>query len=451
MEKREKISKSFEDGNEEEWGSIFRLGVSPVKANFRIGPLRSHLYNYVYASNEKLKNKDSRVYFRVDDSNQEKGDREMSEKLFYFFSETLGMEFDQQEDNSQMIFQSERVDLYREYLEKLFDVGVVFLDKESGLTLFDIEKFIDIYGETIQFHDVVRGQVVLKLKKLLDKQKFFPLVRSNGSVLYHLASVADDHLLGVTHVVRGADKLSVAQYQEMVRIALDLEPKKFMHTPLMLDDEGGLLKGDVLYDSFIKKGILPQAMLSYMISSGYGDPDMIYDSIEAIVEDFDYKKVRQNNGKFDFKKLVSVNRKILSSVSDEDYSISLRLYSAKINREDMHYDLNNEIELAPLFSKLKIPFEKTEVFYDTLDRPDYSGIKTLDIETRNELDLLIEEFKLDSFDYKDYFYSSNKNKIRALKFFLIGDLQVSGGLVEITEYLISKNLISKRLEMLSGL
>jgi glutamyl/glutaminyl-tRNA synthetase len=219
----------------------------------------------------------------------------------------------------------------------------------------------------------------------------------------------------------------------------------------MLDDEGGLLKGDVLYDSFIKKGILPQAMLSYMVSSGYGDPDTIYNSIDAIVEDFDYKKVRQNNGKFDFKKLVSVNRKIFSGISVEDYSISLRLYSAKINREDMQFDLNNDIELISLFSKLKIPFEKTEVFYDTLNTPDYSGIKTLDRETRDELDLLIKEFKLDSFDYKDFFYYSNKSKIRALKFFLIGDLQVSGGLVEITEYLISKKLISKRLEMLSGL
>ncbi len=448
MEKREKIPNGFDDEDNKE--SIFRLGVSPVKANFRIGPLRSHLYNYIYASNEKLKNKDSKVYFRVDDSNQEKGDREMSDKLFCFFSETLGMVFDQHEDGSRMIFQSERVDLYREYLEKLFDIGVVFLDKESGLTLFDIEKFIDIHGEIIQFHDLVRGDVTLKLKKLLDKQKFFPLVRSNGSVLYHLASVTDDDLLGVTHVVRGTDKLSVAQYQEMVRIALELEPKKFMHTPLMLDDEGGLLKGDVLYDSFIKKGILPQAMLSYMISSGYGDPDMVYESIDAIIERFDYKRVRQNNGRFDFKKLVSINRKILSGISDEDYGISLRLYFAKVNREDIQKGLNNDVELLSLFLKLKIPFEKAEAFYNALNQPDYSNIEKLDQEVIDALIFFIEEFNASKFNCKDIFYSADRNKIKALRFLLIGGLEISGGLLEIVEYLISKKLISKRLETLGS-
>ncbi|MCX6738841.1 MAG: glutamate--tRNA ligase family protein [Candidatus Parcubacteria bacterium] len=423
-----------------------------MNANFRIGPVRTHLYNYIYAGNEKLKNKNSKIYFRVDDSNKEKGNREMALQLFSFFSDSLGMRFDISESSdTQIIFQSERAELYNEYLTKLFDLGVVFIDKESGLTLFDIEKYIENNGETVKFEDVVRGEIIFELKKLLERQKYFPVVRSDGSVLYHLASVADDHSLGITHIVRGIDKLSVAQYQEMIRVVLGLEPKVFMHTPLVLNTDGGLLKGDVLYDSFIKKGILPQSLMSYMVSSGYGDPDAIYGSIDEIIEKFDYKKIRQNNGKFDLKKLLNINKKIFSGINNEDYEISVRLFLSKVNREDIQKTIDEVPELLALLVKLRVPFEKMEEFYKTLSFPDYSDLKTLEFSTLVELKKIVEKNKDNLQKDSDIFALANKDSLKALRFFLIGKFEINGGLLEILNYLHSQNKLEERVSTLNEL
>ena len=430
-----------EQGDDKDQPKIFRLGVSPVKANFRIGPLRSHLYNYSFAQHERTQNEDSKIFFRVDDSNQEKGDIKLSRQLFSFFSESLGMVFDKPNDqDDDLIYQSERQALYKAYLEKLFDKGLAFVDKESGLTLFDIEKYIGSNDELAILDDVVRGELSFNLRKLLGKQKYFPLLRSNGTALYHLASVVDDAELGVTHVVRGSDKFPIAHYQEMVRVALDLQPKKFLHTPLMLGDDGKLLKGDVMYDSFLKKGILPQALVSYMISSGYGDPDVVYDSLSDFIDNFDYKKVRQVDGKFNQKKLESINRKIFSGISEDDYYISLKLYLAKFFPER---EVNDSY--FAVIQKIKIPFEKIGQFLDVLENPKYSSYGLLSNEVKSAVSHLVSKIEAKEFNINDSYFSADRSHLRALRFFIFGDFEVSGGLKEVFDLISSQGLISGRI------
>jgi glutamyl/glutaminyl-tRNA synthetase len=257
--------------------------------------------------------------------------------------------------------------------------------------------------------------------------------------LYHLASVVDDAELGVTHVVRGSDKFSIAHYQEMVRIALGLEPKKFMHTPLMLGDDGKLLKGDVMYDSFLQKGILPQALVSYMISSGYGDPDIVYDSLSDFIDSFDYKKVRQADGKFSQKKLESINRRIFSGIYEDDYYISLKLYMAKFFPEK---EVNDDY--ISTIQKLKIPFEKVESFLNAIEDPKYSAYEFLPEEVRDALRYLVSSMEKECFDINEFYFSANKSYLRALRFFLFGDLELSGGVREVFDLVSSKGLVSER-------
>ncbi len=441
-----KINKQEQD-SDENIPRVFRLGVSPVKANFRIGPLRSHLYNYSFAQHERNQNVGSKIFFRVDDSNQEKGDTRLSRQLFSFFGESFGMVFDKPDNQDDyLVYQSERQALYKSYLEGLFDKGFAFIDKESGLTLFDVEKYLESNDELMFLDDVVRGQVVLNLRKLLGKQKYFPLVRSNGVALYHLASVVDDAELGVTHVVRGSDKFPIAHYQEMVRIALGLEPKKFMHTPLMLGDEGKLLKGDVMYNSFLQRGFLPQALVSYMISSGYGDPDVVYDSISDFIDNFDYKKVRQVDGKFSQKKLESINRRIFSGISEDDYYISLKLYMAKFLQEK---EVNDDY--VSVLQKLKIPFEKVEQFLNNVEDPKYSAYELMPEDVRSVLRHLVSVMEGDNFDINEFYFSTDRLYLRALRFFVFGDHEVSGGIREVFDLISTRGLISDRILKLKKL
>jgi len=73
---------------------VFRVGMSPVESNKKIGPIRSHLYNYAFAKGEAEKGKDSKIIFRVDDTDREKHTKEKAEEIFHFFTDTLGFQFD---------------------------------------------------------------------------------------------------------------------------------------------------------------------------------------------------------------------------------------------------------------------------------------------------------------------------------------------------------------------
>jgi hypothetical protein len=79
---------------------VFRAGMSPVESNKKIGPVRSHLYNYAFAKSEAAKGKDSKIIFRVDDTNRERHTKEKAAEIYKFFTETLGLQFDITPENA---------------------------------------------------------------------------------------------------------------------------------------------------------------------------------------------------------------------------------------------------------------------------------------------------------------------------------------------------------------
>ncbi len=360
---------------------IFRVGMSPTDSNKKIGPVRSHLYNYTFAKAEATKGKDSKIIFRVDDTDREKHTMEKAEEIYKFFTIELGFNFDITPYNShqelgQSVFQSERQAIYDHYVEELFDKHVAFTDRESGLVLFDIAKFMSEYSDILEIDDVLKGKVKFKLEdNLKHGRPYFPLMRSDKSALYHLASVVDDGTFGVTHVVRGQDKLSIAEFQEMVRVSLDLEPKKYLHTPMLLDSEGKVLGGAVKFDDFIKRGILPHALISYMISSGYGDPENTYPSLEEFIQSFDPKKIHKNNGKFDLGKLESINKKIIKGTSPEVYFNSLLIYLSKVGQDEFHDRLETDPGLKKILITLRRNPEESFEIMTRILKPEYEELR----------------------------------------------------------------------------
>lgn len=361
---------------------VFRLGVSPTDStNKRIGALRTHLYNYGFAKSEKMKGADSAIIYRVDDTNKAAQSKEKTLSNYNFFTEVLGLEFDvtpynAQEEIGQSVFQSERQEVYKRSLEILFDKHIAFVDPESGLTLFDIEKFIRDYVSTVEIDELLRGKLKFKLEeKLRQGQKYFPLIRSDGSVLYHFASVVDDGSFGVTHVIRGADKLSIADYQEMIRIALDLQPKKYLHTPLLATSGKNLPSKTIKFDDLVRSGILPQALVSYMISSGYGDPGEIYPTSDEFIKGFNYNKIHKNNGYFDTERLANINKKILRRLPKEIFLESFSLYLGKNGQKEL-LDKLNDVDIATFLDSLRRDPSESQKIMENIFNPEYEPIKS---------------------------------------------------------------------------
>jgi glutamyl/glutaminyl-tRNA synthetase len=347
---------------------VFRIGMSPAESNKKIGAIRTHLYNYAFAKEEAAKGKDSIIIFRVDDTDKGKNAKEKASELFYFFSNVLGFQFDITPDNAyeklgQSVFQSERQAIYLNYLEKLCDEYLAFKDEKTGLTMFDLERFAKQYANVVEIDDLLFGKIRFMIKKRLAAgQQFFALARSNGNALYHLASVVDDEEFNVTHVVRGQDKFPIADLQEAVRIALGFKPKKYLHTPMLLNSDGSILRGNVAFDDFIKMGIVQQALMSYLISSGYGDPNVVYPSLEDFISKFDYRRVHRNNSKFDIDRLKNINKKVITEMVPKAYLDSLFIYLEKNREERLRKELMSDSDLCQILLELRrSPTESAEI------------------------------------------------------------------------------------------
>lgn len=429
-----------------ESGAVFRLGISPVESNKKIGPLRSHLYNYSFAKHQASEDNRSKVIFRVDDSDKEKHTREMSFELYRFFTEDLGLEFDLNPTNSieltgMSLYQSERQDRYREMIEALYDDGIAFVDPDSGLALFDIQKYVDMYSDVIQYDDLHKGVVSVCLADHLNGQnRYFPLLRSDGSALYHLATVVDDADFGVTHVVRGNDKISVAQYQEMVRVALGLEPKRYLHTPLLTDERGRRLGGQVAFDDFVRDGIMPHSLISYMVSSGYGDPDEIYPSIDDFISNFDYGQVHKHDARFDIDRLRSVNERLTRRVSDETYIKSLQIYLCRTGQDELNEQLRDDEELSTLVQKIRRnPTECPGIIMRILN-PHYD--EPQDVTRISEIidAIIINDYKLPK---PEDLGLDNRTFYDSLRWILVGTT-VFPDIIGVYHYLDNKGLLASR-------
>ena len=436
----------------DEQKKVFRVGVSPSESNMKIGQARSHLYTYAFARSESEKGHDSTVIFRMDNSNRERHTRERAEAIYRFFSETLGLHFDVTPENAQetlgqSVYQSERQDIYQERLKELFDKKVAFVDPESGLALFDIEAFINQYADVLEIDDLLRGRIKLQLENLLQRgQKYFPLMRSDQSALYHLASVVDDGSFGVTHVVRGENKLSIAEYQEMVRTSLGLQPVKYLHTPMLLDTDGSVLKkGEVKFDDFIKRGVMPHTLISYMISSGYGKPDEIYASVDQFVAGFDYRNVHRTSGKFDPERLRHINEQMVKMVTPEVFVDSLVLYCAKNNEMEVAERIRQDQPLQELLLSYRRTPSETATFvkriltptYDSVDEAHRHGIETT-LRALGNAPGRIQGARETGLSQQELFDS--------LRWILVGTTPFSG-IAKIANYLERQGMLEERVRM----
>ena len=351
-----------------------RFAPSPT-GPLHIGGVRTALYNYLFARQHNGK-----LIFRIEDTDSHRFVPGAEEYILESFK-WLGIKFDEGVSfggDHGPYRQSERREIYKKYVRQLLDAGKAYYafdtpeelqakrdevknfqydahtrsGMRNSLTLpaDEVKKLIDDGeqytvrfkiepGQEITVHDLIRGDVTVKSDILDDKV----LYKSSDELpTYHLANIVDDHLMGVTHVIRGEEWLPSAPLHVLLYKAFGWEDTmpQFAHLPLLLKPEGkGKLSkrdGDKLgspvfplewhdpksgevSSGYRESGYFPEAVVNFLALLGWnpGTEQEIF-SLDELVKAFDITNCSKNGAKFDYKKGIWFNHEYILRKSDDE-------------------------------------------------------------------------------------------------------------------------------------
>lgn len=336
-----------------------RVRYAPSPTGFlHIGNARTALFNYLFA-----KKHDGDFIIRIEDTDVDRnvvGGEESQLKYLKW----LGVEWDESVDKPNPKYapyrQLERLDIYRKYAEELVERGLAYrcycteeelaaeragLSEEKAshihysrrcLHLTDEERReLEKRGEyTIRFkvpenveyvfNDLVKGEVRFSSNDIGD----WVIIKRNGIPTYNFAVVIDDHLMEITHVLRGEEHITNTPKQMGIYQAFGWEIPTFAHMTLIVKEDGKKLsKRDPNYIAYIeqyeKMGYLPQALFNFISLLGWspeGEEEIL--SKEEIISRFDEKRLSKSPATFDRNKLTYINNRYIKALSlDEMYAL----------------------------------------------------------------------------------------------------------------------------------
>jgi glutamyl-tRNA synthetase len=232
-------------------------------------------------------------------------------------------------------------------------------------------------GQT-SFNDRIRGEVTVDHTELDD----FIIQRSDGSPVYHLAVVVDDHDMGVTHVIRGDDHLSNTPKQILIYQALDWDIPVYGHVPLIRGIDGARLSkrhGATAVEDFRDKGILADALFNYLCLLGWSPGnDREVMSREEIISSFSLDRIGKKDAVFDEKKLRWMNGKYLSEEENEYILGLLCPKLTSIQYQKVEHERKNYLSLLDLVKSrvqtVNEIIENTEFFFTEPDTYEEKGV-----------------------------------------------------------------------------
>ncbi len=328
-----------------------RFAPSPT-GYLHIGGLRTALYAWLYA-----RKNNGQFILRIEDTDRNRLVDEASEIIYRTLRDT-GLTYDEGPDVGGEFgpyIQSDRQEIYQKYAEELVERGAAYYcfckkdrleqmrseaEKKGQVAKYDkhclslskeevrariaageeyvIRQNIPAEGETV-YEDMVYGKIAVPMADLEDNI----LLKSDGWPTYNLANVIDDHLMGITHVIRGIEYLSSTPKYNLLYDALGWERPKYIHLPPVMKDKNRKLSkrhGDASYEDFIAKGYLKEAILNYIALLGWspaGERE-IY-SLDELAEVFDLSGISKSSAIFDVDKLTWMNGEYIRALSQEEF------------------------------------------------------------------------------------------------------------------------------------
>ena len=344
-----------------------RFAPSPT-GRMHVGNLRTALYAYLVTKHE-----DGDFILRIEDTDQERL-VEGAVDIIYRTLKATGLKHDEGPDIDKGFgpyVQSERQasGLYLEYAKKLIDKGEAyycFCDKErlASLTQVVEGKEINVYDKhclhlskeeieanlaankpyvirqnnpkegTTTFHDDIYGDISVDNAELDD----MILIKSDGYPTYNFANVVDDHLMGITHVVRGNEYLSSSPKYNRLYEAFGWEVPKYIHCPLITDENHQKLSkrsGHSSYEDLIEQGFLSEAVVNFVALLGWSpEENREIFSLDELVKVFDYKHLSKSPAVFDYTKLRWMNGEYIKAMDfDAFYDKAIDYIKGAIKKE----------------------------------------------------------------------------------------------------------------------
>ncbi len=326
-----------------------RTRFAPSPTGFmHLGGLRTALYAYLYA-----KHNGGDFILRIEDTDRERF-VDGALEVIYSSLKNSGLNYDEGPDvggNYGPYVQSERKEIYAEYAKKLIDLGGAYycfctkerlesLTDENGNRKYDkhclslskeeVEKRLEngepyVIRQNIptegksSYEDLIYGTIEVDYSDLEDNI----LIKSDGMPTYNFANVIDDHLMNITHVIRGTEYLSSTPKYNLMYDAFGWKRPVYIHLPPIMKDATRKLSkryGDANFDDFVNKGYLEEAIINYVALLGWCPKNNLEKmTVPEMVKEFDLTGISKSPSIFDDVKLRWLNGEYLKEMSDEEF------------------------------------------------------------------------------------------------------------------------------------
>lgn len=379
-----------------------RYAPSPT-GRMHVGNLRTALYAYLIAKHEG-----GEFILRIEDTDQERY-VEGAVDIIYRTLESTGLVHDEGPDKDGGVgpyVQSDRQKqgIYLQYAKELIEKGEAyycFCDKErlASLNRTVAGKEITIYDKhclhltkeeieanlaagrpyvirqnnptegTTTFHDDIYGDITVDNAELDD----MILIKSDGYPTYNFANVVDDHLMGITHVVRGNEYLSSSPKYNRLYDAFGWEVPEYVHCPLITDESHQKLSkrcGHSSYEDLLEQGFLSEAIVNFVALLGWSpeDNEEIF-TLEELVKRFDYHHLSKSPAVFDYTKLKWMNGEYLKAMDFDRFYEMAEPYLKEAVTKD--YDLRKIAAMVKTRIEFFPDIKEHVDFFDEL--PEYDA------------------------------------------------------------------------------
>ena len=369
-----------------------RFAPSPT-GYLHIGGVRTALFNWLYA-----RHCGGTFVLRIEDTDKERSTNESVQAILEGMA-WMGLDYDEGP-----IYQSDRLERYKEVIDQLLDAGQAYrcyctreeLDKvreeqraqgikprynrhcrdQHNPERPDVESVIRFKNPlegSVQFDDAIRGQIVISNEELDD----LVITRANGSPTYNFAVVVDDIDMGITHVIRGDDHVNNTPRQINIFKALGEALPIFVHVPMIVGGDGQRLSkrhGAVSVLQYRDEGFLPEAMLNYLVRLGWSSGDQEIFSLDEMISSFDIQDVNRAASAFDVDKLKWLNQHYIKA-SDSAQLVSLLSERLK----DRGIDVSSGPPVDDVVSALR---ERAQTLDEMADKSEYFFSEFEDYDTK---------------------------------------------------------------------
>lgn len=465
-----------------------RFAPSPT-GYLHIGGLRTALYGYLFA-----KKNGGDFILRIEDTDTTRY-VDGSVRIIYDTLRDSGIMYDEGPDvggDYGPYVQSERKAIYTEYAKKLVELGgayycfctperVASLKDEEGNVRYD-KHCLKLSKEEVDkklaagepyvirqnvptsgagsYHDLVYGDISVDYKDIEDGI----LIKSDGMPTYNFANVIDDHLMGITHVIRGTEYLSSTPKYNLMYDAFGWERPVYIHLPpIMKDAQHKLSKrnGDASYEDFVNKGFVKEAIVNYIALLGWNPKTNVEKmTLKELVENFSLEGINKSPAIFDETKMKWLSGEYIKEMNEEEFKAHALKFLEK-SKAFGKYDTDKLLALVrtriQTFGEIpeKLDFLEefgkydTELFVNEKQKSSLDTAKTLLPQIKAALEKTGEWNNSALFDALVKFSSDSGIKKQAVlwiaRIAITGKSATAGGATEIAE-LIGKEETLKRID-----